>query len=447
MRSTRHSVKIRLVIWYSAALAVILCSFSAATFLLLKSALFHQMNAQIDGELQKAVGIARTEPSEIEEIGEYGSTSVMLYKKGDAPLFVSPSWIKEKLPFHFEQPPNRCFTIRTEEGHLFRIKMERVDEDREVIVGRDEQPVLNTLKTFAVILLLIFPAGLAVSGLGGYLLAGKLLAPVRRIIEKAEHITADNLSERLPINNPHDEFGRLANVFNSTLARLEDSFDRLRGFTADASHELRTPLTAIRSVGEVALQEERNAAEYRDCIGSMLEETNRVTRLVDNLLTLTRAERGAANLHPKPLDAAGFLARLVDNYRVLAEDKNQRITQMFENGITVEADEDTLRLAVANLLDNAIKYTPAGGEILISLYRSDTEVHIEVADNGPGIPVEHRERIFDRFYRIERSRSSETGGTGLGLAITLQAVKANRGRIEVASREPCGSLFRITLTA
>jgi signal transduction histidine kinase len=253
------------------------------------------------------------------------------------------------------------------------------------------------------------------------------------------------LSERLPIENPHDEFGILASIFNSTLSRLQDSFERLRSFTADASHELRTPLTAIRSVGEVALQEQLDAAEYRDCIGSMLEETNRVTRLVDNLLTLTRAERGTANLHLKPLDVTDFLARLVDNYRILAEDKEQHLKQVFEPGVVVEADEDTLRLAVVNLLDNAIKYTQRGGEIVVSLYGSDTEVRIEVADNGPGISIEHREKIFDRFYRIERSRSSGTGGTGLGLAIALQAVKANGGRIEVVSQETGGSVFRIVL--
>lgn len=448
MKPSRHSVRFRLVLWYTSVMVVMLCVFSAVVFSLLKNDLFRQMNMRIDDEIEKIAGIARTESSEsdeLEEIEEYGSTGMMLFVEGDTPLFVSRAWIKEKLPRNFHQQPDRFYTIRSENGDRYRMKTVRIRENMYLTVGQNEELVYNTLKTFAMILTLAFPLGLALSGLGGYFLAGRLLAPVHRITEKAQKITADNLSERLPIENPHDEFGILASIFNSTLSRLQDSFERLKSFTADASHELRTPLTAIRSVGEVALQEHPNEAEYRDCIGSMLEETNRITRLVDNLLTLTRAERGEANLHRKPLDAAVFLTRLVDNYRILAEEKEQHLEQVFEPGIVVEADEDTLRLAVVNLLDNAIKYTPTGGEIVVSLSATDTEVRIEVTDNGPGIPIEHLKKIFERFYRIERARSSETGGTGLGLAIAVQAAKANRGGIDVVNRETGGCVFRIVL--
>jgi heavy metal sensor kinase len=403
------------------------------------------MQMQIDNNIQKAMITARTEPWEIEDLEGYSSMSLILFMNGDTPVFTSNAWINEKLPLHFQKQSGRFYTLRSEKGARYRMKTVKVSENKYLTIGQDEEMIRNTLKTFALILLLVFPPGLLISGLGGYFLAGRLLAPVHRMTEKAKRIDANNLSERLPIENPNDEFGVLASIFNSTLSRLEDSFERLRSFTADASHELRTPLTAIRSVGEVALQRQLDGAEYRDCIGSMLEETNRVTRLVDKLLTLTRTERGTANLHIRPLKIADFLERLVDNYRILAEDKELRIEEVFDPDIVIETDEVSLRLAVSNLLDNAIKYTQAGGKIIVSLYSSEKEVCIEVADNGPGIPIEHREKIFDRFYRIERSRSAETGGTGLGLAIALQAVNANRGRIEVVSREDAGIVFRIVL--
>jgi heavy metal sensor kinase len=260
----------------------------------------------------------------------------------------------------------------------------------------------------------------------------------------ARRITAESLAERLPVENPEDEFGRLATVFNDTLSRLQDSFERLRRFTADASHELRTPLTAIRSVGEVALQSQRDPAAYREVIGSMLEEVDRLTRLVENLLTLTRAESGRIQPRREAVDVGVLATSVADHLRILAEEKDQRLSVDVHGDVKAECDPATLRQGLVNLVDNAIKYTPAKGLIDVDVTHGPSgEVVVEVRDTGPGIPAQHRERVFERFYRVDAARARESGGMGLGLAIARWAVEANGGRIELESEEGQGSVFRM----
>jgi heavy metal sensor kinase len=264
--------------------------------------------------------------------------------------------------------------------------------------------------------------------------------------DKAREITADSLNERLPVGNPKDEFGRLATVFNDTLSRLHDSFDRLRRFTADASHELRTPLTAVRSVGEVALQVPLDSGGYRDVIGSMLEEVDRLTRLVDSLLTLTRADSGATRPVREVVELAVLAGNVAEHLRVLAEEKQQSLSVQSAARVEAVCDPAILRLGLMNLLHNAIKYTPYGGAIHIrATATASGQPSIEVQDTGPGIPAAHQERIFERFYRVDSGRARESGGAGLGLAIARWAVAANGGRIELESEESKGSLFRIVL--
>jgi len=303
-----------------------------------------------------------------------------------------------------------------------------------------------TLWTLAAILAtgIHFAVGLAVAG--GYFLAGRVIAPVGAMADKAREITAESLAERLPVDNPADEFGRLAVVFNETLSRLQDAFERLRRFTADASHELRTPLTAMRSVGDVALQSPLDPAAYRDVIGSMLEEVDRLTRLVESLLTLTRADSGKLQLAPELLDLRALADNVISQLRVLAEEKLQSLTLCAPAPLHAMGDAALLRRALMNLLHNAIKYTPTRGTIRVELKAIHSgEAVIEVHDSGPGIPAAHRDLVFERFYRVDASRSSEGGGVGLGLAIARWAIEANGGRIELASDERKGSLFRVFL--
>jgi signal transduction histidine kinase len=263
---------------------------------------------------------------------------------------------------------------------------------------------------------------------------------------KAREITAERLSERLPVESPDDEFGQLAMVFNDTFLRLEDSFERLKRFTADASHELRTPLTAIRSVGEVGMHNHLDAAGCREVIGSMLEEADRLTKLVDSLLLLSRADAGGAPLLRENIDLSDLTNEVCDCLLVLAEEKGQKVSVHTPQPVHAVVDRSTIGQALINLLDNAIKYTPAGGVIQVETTLSGKgEALISVMDDGPGIALEHRKRIYERFYRIDQGRAREVGGAGLGLSIAQWAVAANNGRIVLESSEGKGSTFSIIL--
>jgi signal transduction histidine kinase len=238
----------------------------------------------------------------------------------------------------------------------------------------------------------------------------------------------------------------MAAVFNETLGRLEDSFDRLRAFTMNVSHELRTPLTAIRSVGEVALQRPQKENACRDAIGSMLEEVNRLSRLVDCLLTLARTERGRERLPRERIDLAAMAQAAVDLVRILAEEKEQDLSLAVKQAAEAEGDPATLRQALMDVLDNAIRYTQRGGRVQVSVGCSlDGSPTLEVEDNGPGIAPADRDRIFDRFFRADGGGHGTEGGAGIGLAIARSAVEANGGRVEYEDAPGGGSRFRITL--
>jgi heavy metal sensor kinase len=289
-------------------------------------------------------------------------------------------------------------------------------------------------------------AVLTLGGLGGYVLARRALGPLARMAERAGRLNAEQLHERLPPDRSSRELDQLRAAFNATLARLERSFEQLRRFIADASHELRTPLTTLRTVGEVGLQRARDVDDYREVVGSMLEEVARLSRLTDELLTLSRAESGQAQLRPEPVDL-GLLAReVVDDLGVLAEERGQTLLLEASDGrAIVQADRLWLRQALLNLVDNAIKYTPPEGHITVAVSADASSASVSVRDDGPGIATAHHERVFERFYRVERSRSRAIGGTGLGLALAKWAAEAHGGRIELQSQEGHGSTFRLVL--
>jgi heavy metal sensor kinase len=284
-------------------------------------------------------------------------------------------------------------------------------------------------------------------GVARYAVARRALAQIDRITRRAEQITAERLGQRLPVDNPEDEIGHLAGVFNHTLTRLERSFERLRRFTADASHELRTPLTAIRSVGEVGLQGTGSVSHYRDIIGSMLEEANRLTRLVDTLLTISRADSGQIQLQRTNLSLLNVARESAGLLEVLAEEKQQQLIVQGDERAVVSGDRLILRQALMNLIDNAIKYSPAGEPVLVGVARDKGDSVIEVIDHGPGIPLEHQAKVFERFYRVDKAGSQQSGGAGLGLSIVQWVVEAHGGKIELFTEEGKGSTFRITLPA
>jgi heavy metal sensor kinase len=309
-----------------------------------------------------------------------------------------------------------------------------------------EEPIRSRFDELALASLFAVPIVLALAGLAGYLLAQRTLAPLEEMACRAEQITSERLDERLPTGEDGDELGHLARVFNSLLARLEQSFEQLRRFTSDASHELRTPLTSIRSVGEVALQKEGSGEDYRDTIGSMLEEVNRLTALVDSLLTISRADAGRIQLHPTAFSAIDLAREAAGLFDVLIEEKSQRITVEGDESLRITGDRVFLRQAVVNIIHNAVKYSPSGGAISVSVHDDpEGKVRLDIVDSGPGIPPEHADKIFDRFYRVDESRSREGGGAGLGLAIAQWAVRLHGGDIYLRSRQGQGSMFQICL--
>jgi len=315
-----------------------------------------------------------------------------------------------------------------------------------VQVALSEGAIMQDLQLLLYILLLGLPIAVVTAGVGGYVLACRALAPVDRMAERARSINAERLNDRLPVDNPDDELGRLATVFNETLTRLESSFEQMRRFTTDASHELRTPLTAIRSVGEVGLRGRRDEAAYREIIGSMLEEVDRLALLVDRLLTLSRADTGQAQLSVDMVDIPELAEEIAEQLGVLAEEKNQSIKVQSQVVPRWIGDRVMLRQALLNLVDNAIKYSPVGGSIEILVTQSTEGTLIDVTDTGPGIPADLRSRVFDRFYRVDKARSRANGGTGLGLAIAKWAVEVNGGRLSLEPTTDVGSRFRITLS-
>lgn len=439
-----RSVRTRLTLWHAGVLTFIVCAFSAGIFFFVRVRLFGDLDARLQRDLSTVETTYREAPTELSEAETRSGIKLFQVTEGETTLYRTDPWAQGGLeratisaaPTSWRSP---------KDGRTYRVLFAG-DATHRVTVAADESTLHRTLWTLGVILALGIPFAIALAVAGGWFLAGRVLAPVGAMAGRAREITAESLGERLPVENPHDEFGRLATVFNETLGRLQDSFERLRRFTADASHELRTPLTAMRSVGEVALHDSLDPAAYRDVIGSMLEEVERLTALVESLLTLTRVDARRIPLAREAVDLRAIAANATEHLRVLAEEKEQTLRLEADGPINAECDPALLRQGVVNLVDNAIRYTPEKGHIRVAVRRRPSgEAAIEVEDDGPGIAAIHQQRIFERFYRVDPGRSRSDGGLGLGLAIARSTIEANGGRIEVESEVGRGTIFRVVL--
>ncbi|MEW6488691.1 MAG: heavy metal sensor histidine kinase [Thermodesulfobacteriota bacterium] len=307
-------------------------------------------------------------------------------------------------------------------------------------------PVLEALHQVLWILAVGIPGLLLIALLGGWFLAGRALRPLDTVVEELRGLDADTLDARLPAKAGTLEVRELAENVNGLLSRLEDAFRRVREFTADASHELRTPLTVLRGEAEVALRKPRSPEEYQAVLASSLEEAHRMGRIVEDLLLLAKGDLGEATVHKVPLDLAEVLGEVAAQATLLAEDKGLRFTSAGGPPAPVLADPLRLRQLFWNLLDNAVKYTPAGGRVFLSHGRTDAGwVRVTVKDTGIGIPPEDRERIFERFYRVDKHRARAQGGSGLGLSICCWIAQVHGGRIEVESKVDEGSAFIVYL--
>jgi heavy metal sensor kinase len=439
------SVRSRLTAWHAGVLTLIVCAFSAAIFYFVRARLYADLDAFLRRDLATIETTYREAPTEVSEAESRAGIELFELVKNGVVLYRTEAWARRGLDRAVREGPASSASWASPEGEPYRV-LTSASSTHRISVAADEGEVTRTLRTLAIILALGIPFATAMAVAGGWFLAGRVLAPVGKMAERARRITAESLGERLPVETAEDEFGRLATVFNETLARLQDSFERLRRFTADASHELRTPLTAMRSVGEVALHDTLDPAAYRDVIGSMLEEVERLTGLVESLLKLTRADSRRLQRTLEVVDLGAVATVAADYLRVLAEEKDQTLRVEAATPVRAECDPTLLRQGIVNLLDNAIKYTPRGGTVQVSVRALPSgDAAIEVQDDGPGIARVHQGRIFERFYRVDAGRSRDAGGIGLGLAIARSAVEANGGRIEVESEEGRGSLFRVLL--
>jgi heavy metal sensor kinase len=263
------------------------------------------------------------------------------------------------------------------------------------------------------------------------------------MVDTARKIEAEDLSQRIETGESNDELGRLASVLNDMLMRLESSFAAVRHFSADAAHELRTPLTILKGEIEVALRAPRPDEEYRQVLRSCLEEVDRLSTLVQDLLFLARSDGGNMEGGKAPINVSDVIADVAPSLEALAETMGVTLTVTATTPAWVEGNAPMLFRLLFNLGENAIKYTPAGGAVEVALHRNGQEAALEVKDTGPGIPPEERARIFDRFYRGDPARSR--GGTGLGLALARSIVLLHHGHITVEGTPKQGSCFRVIL--
>lgn len=306
------------------------------------------------------------------------------------------------------------------------------------------EPMADALGALRWIIVCTLPIVALLLAGGGYVITLRWIRPLEKMAAEASLIGGRELSRRLPAGGTGDELDRLARIFNETLDRVEESFRTLDRFVGDASHELRTPLTTLRSVGEVGLRRGRTVEEYREIIGSMLEEAQRLESLIQRLMALAQAEGGSANPVRVEVAIDELVAAAVAEVAILAEQKGQTFAVRTLRR-TVPTDPILLRHALLNLLENAIKYNAAGAEIEVRMEESETVLRLTVSDTGPGIDSEHRQRLGDRFFRPDRGRGREQGGVGLGLAITKAYLRALGGTFSYEPVEPHGSAFHLTL--
>lgn len=461
-----RSIRSSLTLWYAVTLAVILVLFSSFIYLVLMS----QLNKGVDHELltiAEAVAsptlepFRRSGPSVFDQVLEdfigakLGGKYVQVLDPAGRVGAYSKNLEELRIPLStkalqrslagkvtYETKVNLdIYPVRTitypilAEGKLVQI----------VQVGASMKASAETLDKVLLVFAVSIPLSLLLWSLGGWFLAGRALKPVDLITRSAQKITAENLGLRLEVGNPQDEIGRLAETFNDTLERLEYAFTRVRQFSADVSHELRTPLTILRGETEVGLRWAKEPEEFRELFQSNLEEINRMSKIIECLLDLSRAEEGGVKLELAEVDLADLLEALVLQARLIDPDKGLRIAATVDAAITVRGDWLKLRQVFMNLLDNAVKYTPAGGEISVVLDTNGGMARVAVIDSGAGIPADDLPHIFERFYRVDKARNRADGGVGLGLSLARMFVDAHGGRIEVVSEAGKGSVFTVYL--
>jgi two-component system, OmpR family, sensor kinase len=487
-----QNLRIKLTFWYVLILAVLLISFSGFLYLTLKKSLYRDVDnklqslaaliasesgsplstfgfADIDRTLEKSLNLKPIGKfiQVLDESGRIGRKSENL-RNIQLPISLTALQDASKGLISFE-------TNRSVANTPLRIVTLPVKENQQIVrivqVASSLEDVEDALNTLFIILIITVPSALIAASLGGQFLANKALKPVDRITQAARLITHQNLNQRIEPPRVKDEIWRLIETFNEMISRLDKSFHQMKQFTTDASHELKTPLTILRGEVEVALRKDRSSQEYQEILQSNLEEINRMSHIVNDLLLLSKADRGDVRLNREDVDLTEVLDQIVDQIQILAHSKNLKIeTTNHQERTHVLGDSLRIRELFLNLIENAIKYTEDGGSIQIRIEREaahpsapvQPEGRIEaaspppteedlgiakivVSDTGIGIAREDQEKIFDRFYRVDKARSREQGGSGLGLSICKWIVEAHQGEIKVESELGKGSSFIVKL--
>jgi heavy metal sensor kinase len=437
---SRWSIRTRLTAWYVSVLATLLLIFAVIVFIFQYVTLTRQI---VHDEMQDVVtveGLLYFDGSgQLHLRQDYYSRpqSHLLVDRlmevldlNGAVLYRSDNLDGQSLggalaPREGDNSSNERIVRLMDGSHVLTISHIHGMNGRDLVIrlGYSLRPLRDRMWQFVWLLGIALLVTILLASITGQWIAGKAMSPIELIAARAEGITANNLHDRLVITNPRDELGTLAAVFNHLLERLEQSFQQLQRFTADAAHELRTPLASLRTVGEVALSEPRPAEQYRDAISSILEETQRLNHTIDSLLLLARAEAGNSEETSEDIALAPLTEEVTNMLSVLAEEKSIQllVQDEIQGSVAVYGERSLLRVALINVLHNAIKFSPRGGIVRITLTTDDTGASITIADQGLGLREDEFDAVFERFYRGRESSTEH--GDGLGLSIVKLIVE------------------------
>jgi heavy metal sensor kinase len=457
-----HSIKFRFTIWYLLVLAVLLIALSAGVYFYLSRSLYGSLDHSLELRSTQLVGFAAIlqsmQQGEFQE--ELGEIVILYFYGYDQRIEYCPPGMNISLSDEFLSQATASTglftTIQTTEGEGLRLLAVPVDlggpppgpppsiPPALLVIGRSTRQIDQALHGLVRTLVIAVPLALAVAAGGGIFLARRALKPVDKIAETAQEIEENDLSERINVNTK-DELGRLAATLNAMIGRLERAFQRQKQFTSDASHELRAPLAVIEAESSLALQKERPPSDYRQSLETISQESKQMSLLIEQLLTLARADAGKDQWNFAEVNLGRLIPNLSADVELLCQEKGLTCQLGQTQDLVIKGDEPRLRELFMNLLDNAIRYTPSPGIVSISLRRQAQMAVVAIKDTGVGIPTEDMPFIFERFYRVDKSRSRAEGGTGLGLAICRYIAEAHGGKIEVESQVGVGSTFSVWL--
>ena len=447
-----RSLRFRLTAWYVALFSALILCFGIFLYKVLE----HDLLSRLDDTLtSQAASAATLLPDEMQEekgdVPVAASEVVGELRGGGVAIFENRRPVASRaLDVPGGIDPAACARPMTIASGAFgtRVVCSRVAIGSQVFAVAAGQPLDDVAGELALVRRVLFfaaPLWILLAALGGFALATRNLSPLGTMARQASGIGERNLEQRLEIGPAARELEVLAAAFNELLARLDRSFESMRRFVADASHELRTPISVIRGEADVALSHERPVAEYRESLAIVLDESRRLSRLVDDLLNLARADAGHVRLQVQEFYFNDLLAECCRSVQALARARRISLECRSAGDISFRGDEELLRRLIVNLLDNAIRYTPEDGSVTASLEASGPELRIQVSDTGAGIPPEAAPHLFERFYRADEARSRQAGGSGLGLAIVKWIAESHHGAVALTSRPGAGSTFTVTL--